>query len=128
MNREQHGHEETVPVSTRVRAKQSEQQDGSGTVQQQIRGVVASRPEAVQFEVQKVGKPGEWMPVGKVERLECPSDRLPAESLLENRIFVYVRRVVVIDEVEENCSAVEENDDGQQADVRENPTPRGWGD
>jgi hypothetical protein len=97
-----------------------EQQHGGGGMEQDAGQMMPAGMQAVELAIQQVGKPRHRMPVGAEAVGEHPGDGGPMQSAGNERIFVHVLIIVVVDEVEMQCLAEDHPDDRGQEDQGKN--------
>ena len=99
MQREERGNEGAAPESTRHPPEQHEQQHGVGEMEKQTDGVMPGRCQPEKLAIQRVRKPGEWMPITEIIGGQSPSHYLPGQTLPHERIVCHVFGVVIIEEI-----------------------------
>ena len=61
--------------------------------------MVRSGVQAIELNIEHVGKPGQRMPVGRVYGGECPGHSAPRQSIRDDRVGRHVVGVVIIHKV-----------------------------
>lgn len=112
----QGGHDGRRLEPSREPPKQDQQQRAVGGVEQHIDEVMGAGVEAEALAVGHVGKPGERMPVGRVEGGERPFDARQRQSRLHHRV---VGDIVIVVEIQKIVPGDRQID--QQCGQREQP-------
>ena len=99
-----HGRDKrTAPKGASHLAQNQEEQDRRGSVEEDVGQMMSARMQSVQLAVELVRKPGQWMPVGRMELRECPNDAFKRQTPGDNRIIIDILVVVEIDEIVMQC-------------------------
>ncbi len=112
MNREERGHHEAASGISGRAQQHPKQQRGAQAVQNHAGLMSSAGMGIVHLHVESVREPGEWVPVSRVKRDECPFDRVPRQAALNVDVFGDVDVVVVVD-VGVLADGVIENDSKQ---------------
>ncbi len=98
MQREQRSHHGAAAGVARRAQQHPEQQCNVGRVQQDVGAVVLAGIERIEVAVERVGEPGQGMPVGVMEGGEGPGHGVPLQPVLHMPVVADVGVVVGVGE------------------------------
>ena len=119
MNGKHRRDKRTAPKRAGHLPQNQKKRDDRRGVEEDIGEVMSAGIQSVKLAVQHVGKPSQWMPVGRVKAGEGPGDSLEGQTLRNHRILKHIFIVVVENELV--MQRLAENDKGDRGQHKAHP-------
>src|ERR1700733_2576707 len=111
MQRKQRGDHQAAPAESSCTLQEQKKQNSVGGVQDDATVVMTNRIQPEQLAVERMGQPGQRMPIRLIVSCESPLDRVPGEARAYVLILENVAFVVVVDEAVVGHGVVDGEDD-----------------
>jgi len=121
MNREEQRHQEGTPQVAGRKIKEVEEQQGVPDVQDDVGQVIAPCIRTVDFKIDEIGQPGQWLPEARFECLKSPGQGLAGKSGLHRAVLRDVDVVIEIQELEGHDVAVKQRDGPHECEGQDSP-------